>query len=212
MPSFFSVRLDAELFFELLPHLLRPCLRAEDARAQLDLIAKALLFDGFCKIEGIGRGAAEEGRLKIDHELHLPVGIARRGGDGEAAHLVRAAVEPGAAREQAVAVAHLHDVLVGAARGDDGARTAFLPDVEVFLRVEGDDSLARRARSRLDADAALQRGRKKAVGVRFAQVVLREEGEQADIVEALDVLGRDALFFHLFAVVGHVVVDVLHLL
>ena len=206
------IRLDAELFFELLPHLLRPSLRAEDARAQLDLIAQALLFDGFCKIEGIGRGAAEEGRLQIDHELHLSVGIARRGGDGEAAHLVRAAVEPGAAREQPVAVAHLHDVLVGAARGDDGARTAFFPDVEVFLRVEGDDALARRARSRLDADAALQGGRKKTIGVRFAQVVLCEEGEQADVVEALDVLGRDALFFHLFAVVGHVVVDVLHLL
>ena len=123
---------------------------------------------------------------------------------------MRAAVESRAAGEEAVAVADLDDVVGGSARGDYRARAGRVPEVDVVLRVEGDDAASRRSARGLDADAVAQRHAEQPVGIGLAQVVLADEGQLRDVGEALDVLGLHAVVVHLFAVVGRVLVGVLH--
>ena len=55
---------------------------------------------------------------------------------------MRAAVKSGATRKQAVAVANLNNILVGAAGGDNSSCGAVLPYVDIILCVEGYNALA----------------------------------------------------------------------
>ena len=64
-----------------------------------------------------------------------------------------AAVETRAARKKSVTVRNLADIFIRAARRDNRPRATFFPNVNVFLRLKGDDSFARRAGSRLDSNA-----------------------------------------------------------
>ena len=70
------IRRDAELLFNIPPHLFGPGLRTENARLELDLILQAPFANAFRKIGSIRGGAAEDGGAEIAHELDLPVGIA----------------------------------------------------------------------------------------------------------------------------------------
>ena len=83
---------------------------------------------------------------------------------------------------------------------------------EVFLSVEGNDTSARRARGGLDADAVFEIGAEESVGVSIAEIRFGQEGEFVNIVNALNVVGCDALRVHQVAVVFHVLVNVLDLL
>ena len=198
---------------DVLAHLLRPCLRAEDARLQGDLIrGEAHLLHGLSDVGGVGGGAAQDGGLQILDEHNLPLGIARGGGDGETAHPMGPAVQAGAAGEQAIAVGHLAHVLIGAAGGHDGPGAAVLPQVDVVLGVEGHHPLAGGARGGLDAHALLQGLGYQPVGVGLPQVGLGDEGQLVQVVAGADVVRGEALLLHLLAVVGHIVPDVAHLL
>ena len=125
---------------------------------------------------------------------------------------MRTAVKSGAAGEQTVAVANLANVLVCAARRNDCSRAAVLPKLDIVLGVESDNALARSTRCRLDTNAVFQIRSEQAVGISDTQVLLRQEGELFDIVNALDILGFNALCVHKVAVVLHVVVNVTNLL
>ena len=81
-----------------------------------------------------------------------------------------------------------------------------------MLGVEGDDALAGRAGGGLNAHAVLQRTRDQTVRIGFAQVVLGDEGQLVQVVDALDIVRRYALFFHLLTVVRHVIPHIAHLL
>ena len=207
------VGLDAQRVLDILAHFLAPCLSAEDAGFQRNLIrSHAHLLHRFAEICRVGRGAAQNRGLQILDEHDLALGIAGGGRDGQAADLMAAAVETGAAGEQAVAVGNLADVLICAAGCDDGAGAAVFPQVDIVLRVEGDDALARRAGGGLNAHAFFLRFAHQAVGIGEAKVVLGEERQLVQIGGTLDVLGRNALFFHLLAVIGYIVPYMLHLL
>ena len=116
-----------------------------------------------------------------------------------------AAVKAGAAGEQAVAVGDLAHVLVGRAGRGQRAGTAVLPKIDVLFRIEGDDAFAGRARGRLDAHAVFERLAHETIGIGDAQILLGEEWELFQIIRRSDVVGRQALSFHFFAVVGYVV-------
>ena len=116
------------------------------------------------------------------------------------------------AGEEAVAVADVAHVLVGAAGGHNGPGAAILPQVQVVLGVKGHHPPSGGAGGGLDADTVLQGLGQQAVGVCLPQVVLGKKGQLVEILHAPDVLGGEALFLHLFAVVGDVVPDMAHLL
>ena len=122
-----------------------------------------------------------------------------------------AAIEAGTAGEEAIAVADLTDILIGAAGCHDRSGAAFFPHVNIFLCVEGNDALAGRAGGGLDADAVLEVGAQKSVGICFTQIVFGEERKLSDIIDTLDVLRLYTFLFHQIAVVGDVVIDVFDL-
>ena len=123
-----------------------------------------------------------------------------------------AAVQTRAAGKQAVAVADVANVILCAARCNDGARAAVLPQINVVLRIERDDTPARGAGGGLDADAVGKRSCKKSVRIGFAQVVFCEERQLVQILQTSDIRGRQSFLLHFFAVVGDIVPDVFHLL
>lgn len=86
------VRLDAQLLLNILPHLLAPCLRAEDTRFQLNLVPQSPLMDALRQKRGVGRRAAQNRRFQIHHKLQLSVRIAGGHGKRQTSYLMAAAV------------------------------------------------------------------------------------------------------------------------
>ena len=80
-----------------------------------------------------------------------------------------------------------------------------------MLGIERDNTLAGGAGSGVDPDAVLQIRTQQAVGIRVAQVGLAEERQLSDVIHTADIVRGDALFFHLFPVVGDIVPYMFHL-
>ena len=206
------VSLDAKGLFDLPAHLLGPGLGAEYACLKLVFFGLiALLLERFAQIRRVRRRAAEYCGIEVHHELYLPVGVARRHGKRQRSNLVRAAVEPRAACEQAVAVGHLDDVLFGPAGRHYGPGAAVFPQIHVVLRIVSYDSLSGGAGGGLDAYAVLEGHRKHSVRIGLPKVVLGDERELLDVVQGLNVLGLYALLVHQRPVVRDVFVYVLYL-
>ena len=193
-------------------HLFGPGLCAEDTGLQLDVVLDAPFQDGLCQEGSVRGGTAQDGGAQVFHELELTVGVAGGHGEGQGAHLVGAAVETGTAGEQTVAVGHVDHVVLGAAGCHDGTGAAVLPQVHVVLGVVGHHALAGGAGGGVDADAFAQGLCHEAVGVALAKVILGDEGELVQVLNALDVIGGHSFGFHLLAVVGDVVPHMLDLL
>ena len=207
------IGLDPEAFLDTLAHLFGPGLRAENTGLELIIFRLiAALRQRFAQISRVRRRAAEDCGVEVHHELKLTVCVARGHGQRQAADLVGAAVESGAAREETVTVRNLHDVLICAAGGYDRSGAALLPHIYVFLGVESDDALSGGAGSGLNADALLEVRAEKAVGIGFAEIVFAKERELFDVVYAPDVFRLYSFLVHQIAVVGNVVVDIFHLL
>ena len=121
-------------------------------------------------------------------------------------------MQTGTAGEQTITIRNLNNIRLRAAGGDDGAGAAVFPQVDIRLGIERDDALAGCAGGRVNAHALFNRRALQPIGIRIAQVRLGKERQLVQVTNALDVLRRHALFFHLLAVVGNVVPDMLNLL
>ena len=207
------VSFDAQTLFDAAAHLLRPGLCAEDACLELIVLRLvAAVCQGFAQIGSIGGRAAQDRRVQVHHELELTLGVSGGHGKRKAPDFVGAAVEAGAAGEEAVAVGDLHDVFICSAGSDDRPCAALLPHVQVLLGIEGHNALSGGAGSGLNADAVLEIRAQKAVGIGFAEIVFGEERKFLDVVNALYVFRLYTFLVHQIAVVGDIVVDVFHLL
>ena len=92
--------LDSHGVLNVVPHLLRPCFRTEDACLQRDVIrAESHLLHPLSKISRIGGRAAKDGCAEVIDEHDLPVCIAGGSRNRETSDLMRAAIQSGAAGE-----------------------------------------------------------------------------------------------------------------
>ena len=123
-----------------------------------------------------------------------------------------AAVETGAAGEEAVAVADLAYVALGGAGSHERSCAAIFPKVDIVLSVEGNNAAAGGAAGGVDAHAFLKRLCQQTVGVSVAQVCLGDEGQLVQIGGGLDILGLYALGIHHVTVVRYVIINMLYLL
>ena len=121
-----------------------------------------------------------------------------------------AAIEPGTAGEQAIAIGDMDHILLRAACSDNGAGTTLFPHINIILGIIRNDALARRAGGGLDAHAVGQRAGQHTIGVRLPQVCLGEERQLVQILHAVDILRLDPGFVHQVPVVGHIGIDMLH--
>ena len=207
------VCLDAESLLDIAAHFFCPGLSSEDTCLEVEGVGRdAHLLESFADVCGIGGSAADDGGVEILHKLDLTFGVTRGHGKSQTANLMRASVESEAAGEKTVAVSNLTNILVCSACGDDSARTAIFPEVDVVLCVVSNDSLTRRTRGRMNTNAVLKICAEKSVGVSITEVSLGEEGKLMEIIDALDVIGSYTLGVHKVAVVFYVFINVLYLL
>ena len=200
--------LDTERILDALAHLLRPGLGAKNTGLQGDLVrGEPHFLHGLAQIGGVGRRAAEDGGLQIHDEHDLAFRIAAGGRDGQASDLVAAAVETGAAGKETVAVRDLADALIAAAGSNDRAGTAVFPQIDIGLRIKSYNTLAGGTAGGLDANAILEGCAHQAVGIGFAKVSLAQKRQLVQIFGTLDIIGRQALLFHLLTVIGYVFPD-----
>ena len=202
--------LNAQLVGDLLTHVLRAGLGAEDAAGDLELGGRVIAhLDGRVGNEqGVGGGAGQDIGLAVLEHLHLALGVARRGGDDGAAHGLAAGMRPQTAREQAVAVGHLDGGILVTAHHGDAAGEAVAPVREVVGGMPHHRRLARSARGGVDAGHVGVLAGEHAEGVVVAHVLLHHEGELGDVLEALKVVGGHARRIEALAVQRHVLVGV----
>ena len=205
------VGLQSELRLDIAAHLLAPCLCAEDPGAQLEVLLPSLFLHDLSDVLGVGGRAHDRRGTEVLHELELALRVAGGHRDRHAAELFAAVVRAEAAREKAVTVGDLDGVLLGQSRGGKRAGHTVAPEIEITLRVVRDHALAGRAGGRVDADDVFSRDGEQAVRVGIAQVVLAHERQLPEVVDALDVVRRDALLLHFLPVVRLVLPDVTHL-
>ena len=82
------------------------------------------------------------------------------------------------------------NVFIGTARCNNGACTAFIPQIYVMLRVESDNTATCRTAGRLNAHTIRQRDCEQSIGVLIAQVILCYERQLMQILNAVDIVRR----------------------
>ena len=189
------MRLDAGLLLDQVAHAFRPRLRAEDADAQfgvMEIEADFLRF--FNQMDEEGRRAADDGRAEVadEHQL-LFRGAAAHRDDGRA-EAFRAVMRAEAAREEAVAVADLDDVVFRRAAADEGAGHGLRPDFDVLFRVADDGRLAGCSAGGMDSDDVLLRDGEEAEGIVVAKVGLDGCRKLCEIRERDEIARLDAFF------------------
>ena len=141
------VCVDAEDLFELAAHLLGPRLGTEDAALELQVATRlqAHLASGFAQVDGVGRRAAQHGRAELAHHHDLALRVAARHRDDHRTDLRCALRRAETARDQAVAVGDLDDVVLRRTCCDHRAGDHVSPHLHIALRVAGYDRMARGA-------------------------------------------------------------------
>ena len=174
-----------QLLLDLAAHRLRPGLGAEDADAQLQGgRVDAQLPHRLGHVQRVRRRAGEHGRAEVLEDHDLALGVAARDRDDRRAEPLGAVVHAEPAGEQAVAVGVVDDVAAPDAGARQRAGADLGPGVDVAQRVADDGHLAGRARGGVDAHDVGQRHGEEAERVVVAQVLLRREGQPAQVLEA----------------------------
>ena len=112
------------------------------------------------------------------------------------------AVNTCAAGEQTVAVSHVNNIFFIATHSHNGTGAAIFPQIHIVLGVEGHNTLTGGTGSGVDADAIIQGHTSQTMGIGIPQIGLGKKRQLVQIINGLDVIDGDTLFFHLCPVVG----------
>ena len=170
-------------------HVIRPGFRTKDANAQraaggIDPLTLKLVGDR----QHVAGGDHDDVRLEILDQLHLALGLAAAKGHHRQTQFFSAVVCAQSAGEQAVAIAHMHQITGLGTPGADAARHHGGPGVNVAGGITHDRRLACGAARGVNAGAVLARHGKHAKRVALAQVGFGREREPGDVSQALAVL------------------------
>ncbi len=204
-------RLKAELLLDLAAHLLGPGFSAEDTDLEAQVADVDPLFGGdLGQEETVRRGTGENRRAEVLHDHQLLAGVAAAHRDDRGPDALGTIVGAEPAGEKPVTVGVVDDVaLVGAGCGE-GTGHRFGPVFDVAPGVADHRRLAGRARGGVDAHDLLEGHGEEAVGVVVAHVLLEGKRQALQIVEALDLVGRDACPFKALPVKRNRGVNALH--
>ena len=182
-------RIDVHALLDGAAHLVGPGLGAKDAQAQRTggrVQALALHFVGDGQ-HVAGRDHDDVGR-EVGDELHLAFGLAAAEGHDGQAQALGAVMRAQTTGEQAVAVAHMHQIAGPGSGRAHAARDTVRPGVDIVLRVTHHRRFARGAAGGMNAHAALARHGEHAKGVIRTQILLGGEGELAQVGQTAAVI------------------------
>jgi len=183
-----------ELALELGAEVVREGLGAMDACPQVKVTRRvhAHLDGGVGDVHRIARRAADDGGTHLLEHANLTLGVARAHGNGGAAGGDAAVVSAETPREEAVAIAHVADVIGAAVHVLDAAGEALAPDPEVALGVGTHGGHACGAGRHVNLPDVAHRHGEHAVRIRITEVLLGDEGSPAQVIEGLDGVGVKA--------------------
>ena len=167
-----------QLVFQFLAEVVGHGLGAVDAELQREFLlgVKTHGKRSIGNVHGIRRRAAQDGGSHGTQDANLTLGIARGCRNSGTTCGNAAVMSAQAAREQTVAVTHLHDVVLVAFTQLNAARKAIAPELQVVISVSAHRSNARGARRHMDFLHVRKRHRQHAVRICVAQVLLLNEG------------------------------------
>ena len=168
----------AQLVFQFLAEVVGHGLGAVDAELQREFLlwVKTHGKRGVGNVHSIRRRATQDGGSHGAQDANLTLGIARRCRNGGTTCGNTAVMSAQAAREKAVAVAYLHDIVLVAFAQLNAARKTFAPELQVVVGISAHRSNARGARGHMDFLHVRKWHRQHAVRIRIAQVLLLNEG------------------------------------
>ena len=167
------MRLDTSLLLDEIAHAFGPRLRAENAEAELRVMEiETDLVGFFNQMDEEGRRAADDGRAEIadEHQLLFRGAAAHR--NDRRAEAFSAVVRAKTAREEAVTITYLNDIVFRRTAADEGAGHGFSPDVDILFRIADDSRLAGRSAGGMDTDDVLLRDGEEAEGIVVAKIGL----------------------------------------
>ena len=187
------IRLDAERLLQFLTHVLRPRLRAENSDTQLEFLArKRTLLDRLAQIHRIRRRTAQNRRTEVMHQRDLLLRVARRHRDHRRPDLLTRIVRSQTARKQSVAVRNLRHVVFRRSVRYQSARKTLLPTVQVTLRRQRNNRLARRSRRSMDPHHVTHRGGTQTERIMVPQVYLVRKRQPDNVIDVSYVIRRNA--------------------
>ena len=207
--SVYVERDDPEAGLEFVSEFLGPGLGSEDADLQrAPGRVRALAFHLVDQVQAVAGGHEDDPRAEVANQRHLSLGLAAGHGHDGASEQLGAVVSPQPAREEPVAVGNVGHVAGSAARRMDRASHHPRPRGDVHLGVAHDRRLAGRAGRGLQPDDLGQRDCEHAEGIAASEVVLRQQRETGEVLEALEVARVRARGGERLPIVRHVVVRV----
>ena len=165
---------------------------------------------GLSEEHGVGGCAAEGGGAEVVHQRDLLLCVAGGYGDDTGADVGGSVVGTQTAGEQPIAVRDLEDVFLRGSVGGEGAGDALRPHCKVLACVKHYNRLAGGAGRGVDAHNLAHRDGGKAEGVVVAKARLVCKWQFGDVLDAVDVIGREVHLLEPLAVERGVVVTVIH--
>ncbi len=132
-------------------------------------------------VQEVGGRAGDGSRAQVLHQLDLPLRVACAHGQHGCTDALCAVVQAQAAREKAIAVAHLHHIVTVKANGGQGSSQRLGPGLDIALGVADHGGLSCGAAGYVVAHHLALGGAEHACGVVVPQVHLPGEGQLGDV-------------------------------
>ena len=134
----------------------------------------------------------ETGGAEVLDELDLTLGVAGSSGNCHSSQPLCTVLEAQSASEHTIARGVLEHVALATAHHIQVAGNHVGPRADVVLRIDYDTGVASSTAGGVDAYSIVEVGSYEAEGVVVAQVLLRGEGNLAEVCQRVDGVGSDA--------------------
>ena len=200
------VNVHAEAVFDLPARFLGVRFGAHERLAQGEVASRvnAVFFQEGREVKRVAGREVDERRPEIPHQHQLPLGIARAGGNDQAADFFRAVMGDQRAGEQAVGHHVLEYVLLRDAGHDERPRAQLGGVVHVLAREKERLGFAGGAAGGVQAKGGVVRHGQQAGGIIRAQVGAGGERQAAQVGQRPDVSGLHVQFGEFLPVERHV--------
>ena len=205
------VGLDAQTFFYLAAHVLRPRLRPERPDAQLQIVGrKPLLMQRLSQIQGIGRRTGNTRHSKVSQQTDMFLRIPGRSRQYGSPQMLHTVMGTQSARKQPVAISHGNDVSTRHAIGRQRTCYHFFPNLQVTISITYDGGIARRAGRGMDTDYLGHGRSQQAHRIIITQIRLGRKRQLHNVVYRTDIIRKQIHFLHLSPVERRVMIYQIH--
>ena len=193
-----------EFFFDLISHLDRPCLCAEDTAAQVQLtLVDACCFELVGNMKRICRRAHQDFRLPLTEDRDLSCRVTTGYRDRCRTEFCTSKVRTKTSGEETVTIRNVYEVALLYTGSCHRTAENGVPKFDVICCITYDLHLSGRTGRCMYTDQFRSRNRQCSERIVISEIEFISEREFRKIRDALDVAGLYTLFFHALSVVRY---------